>query len=317
MIDDSRWDANDGALATEPLGVGVLGRLQDGAGRSRLDDPAAVHHDEVIGTLGREAEVVRDQHDRDTEVVGQLVEVVEDLLLHRHVESRGRLVGDQELGTSRETHRDQGALAHTAGELVGVLTRTTLGVRQASLLEQLDDALVSGGTGGDAVGDQGFLDLRADPPERVEVGHRVLRHQADRRATQREDLTLACLADVLALEPDRAAGHLAGAGQQPDHSVRERRLARSGLTHDRDGLTRVDRQVGLVDRRQDLLAGAESDAEVLHLQERCDVVHFFLAFGSRASRTASPSRMKPSTVSASAAAGTYMTLRCCPERTCS
>ena len=47
-------------------------------------------------------------------------EQLEDLRLHRHVERRRRLVGDQQLGVVDERHRDHHALAHAAGELVRV-----------------------------------------------------------------------------------------------------------------------------------------------------------------------------------------------------
>ena len=51
----------------------------------------------------------------------ELGEQVHDLRLHRHVERRGRLVGDQHLRVQRQRHRDHDALAHAAGELVRVV----------------------------------------------------------------------------------------------------------------------------------------------------------------------------------------------------
>src|SRR5690349_22034381 len=51
--------------------------------RSRLDDPALVHDDELLGALGREAEVVRDEQQRRAELTCQRLEVVEDDALHR------------------------------------------------------------------------------------------------------------------------------------------------------------------------------------------------------------------------------------------
>ena len=44
----------------------------------------------------------------------------DDLLLDRHVEGGRRLVGDQHLGPQRQRHGDDDALAHAAGELVGI-----------------------------------------------------------------------------------------------------------------------------------------------------------------------------------------------------
>ena len=49
--------------------------------------------------------------------LAQLVEQVEDRRLHRHVERRHRLVGDEDVGTQREGARDRDALPLPAGEL--------------------------------------------------------------------------------------------------------------------------------------------------------------------------------------------------------
>jgi hypothetical protein len=63
---------------------------------------------------------VGDHHDRGVQLVLQAVHEVEDLRLHRHVERRGRLVGDEQLGVVAQRHRDHHALAHAARELVRV-----------------------------------------------------------------------------------------------------------------------------------------------------------------------------------------------------
>jgi hypothetical protein len=55
-----------------------------------LDDAAGVHHDHAVGVLGDHAEVVRDEHDRHTEVLPQRREQLEDLRLNRDVERRRR-----------------------------------------------------------------------------------------------------------------------------------------------------------------------------------------------------------------------------------
>src|SRR3546814_9090247 len=51
---------------------------------------AAVHDDEVLRALGREAEVVRDEDDRGPTLGGQTVEMVEHALLDGDVERRRR-----------------------------------------------------------------------------------------------------------------------------------------------------------------------------------------------------------------------------------
>src|SRR5262249_26518659 len=88
------------------------------------------------------------------------------------------------------------------------------------------------------------------------------------------------------------------------------RLARARLAEDRKRLALGQVEVDAVDRLGVTVTSVEDDVEVAHLQQGCarDIAVFGLQlgrrgrrhhrlFGSRASRTASPNMMKPSTVS--------------------
>ena len=80
-------------------------------------------------------EVVADEQRREAELALQLAEQLEHARLHRDVERRGRLVGDQQLGLERERAREARALPLPAGELVRVAV--AVGRRQLHGLEQL------------------------------------------------------------------------------------------------------------------------------------------------------------------------------------
>ena len=82
-----------------------------------------------------DAEVVRDEHVRQLELVLQVVEQVDDLRLDRDVERRDRLVGDDQLRVQRERAGDADPLALAARELVRVAVDVV--GRQADDLEQL------------------------------------------------------------------------------------------------------------------------------------------------------------------------------------
>ena len=122
-------------------GVRVLRRGEDRLLRPLLDDPARVHHGDVVGDLGDHAEVVGDQHDRRVELALQAVEQLEDLRLDGHVERRRRLVGDQQLRVVDQPHRDHHALAHAAGELVRVAVDAAARLGDADQAEHLDGAV--------------------------------------------------------------------------------------------------------------------------------------------------------------------------------
>lgn len=140
-----------------------------------------------------------------------MLEVVQDGLLHGHVECRGRLVGDKKLRASGQADTDERALAHTTGELVRVLLGATLGVGKPSFLKDLHHALPALGALNHVVGLEGFLNLGANTPHRVQVGHWILRDQADLVAAEGLELLVVVVGDVLALEEDLTLGDLAGA----------------------------------------------------------------------------------------------------------
>jgi hypothetical protein len=50
----------------------------------------------------------------------QPVQEIEDLRLHRDIERRRRLVGEQQGRPAQQRHGDHDALAHAAGEFVGI-----------------------------------------------------------------------------------------------------------------------------------------------------------------------------------------------------
>ena len=58
---------------------------------------------------------------------------LQDLRLHRDVERRGRLVGDQQIGLVGERHGDHHALALAAGKLVRIAAEPALRLGNADL----------------------------------------------------------------------------------------------------------------------------------------------------------------------------------------
>ena len=91
------------------------------ARRRLLDEPAAVHHGDLVGVAGDDAEVVGDEDHRHVAVAALLAEQVEDLRLHGDVERGGRLVGEQQRRAAGQGDGDHHPLAHAARQLVRVL----------------------------------------------------------------------------------------------------------------------------------------------------------------------------------------------------
>ena len=117
--------------AQQAAGVRVGGRLQDLGGRPDLGKAPGVHDGDAVGDLGGDAEVVGDHQDAAADLFAQAAEQLEDLRLHGHVQCRGRLVGDDQLGSAGDRHRDHDALAQPARELVREDRMRRLRVRDA------------------------------------------------------------------------------------------------------------------------------------------------------------------------------------------
>ncbi len=130
-----------GIEPSRPHAYGCSGRLEDRPAPRRAPCTAGVHHQDVVGEVGDHAQVVRDQDDRGAGLLLEVLEQVEDLRLHGHVERGGRLVRDQQLRVADQRHRDHRALPHTAGELVRVVVHPGLRLRDADPAEHLDRPL--------------------------------------------------------------------------------------------------------------------------------------------------------------------------------
>ena len=106
---------------------GIRVWLKSVGGGGVLDDPAGVHDGDLVGAAGHHAEVVGDEdHGHGTlPLLGG--QEVEDLGLHRDVETGGGLVGQQQLGAAGQGDGDHDPLAHAARQLVGVVPHAALG----------------------------------------------------------------------------------------------------------------------------------------------------------------------------------------------
>src|SRR5215468_513677 len=102
---------------------------------------------------------------------------------------------------------------------------------------------------------------------------------------------------VLPFAADRAGGMVRRRVRQKlQHRQRRDRLARARFTHQRDGLPLLDLERDAIDRERLALALPERDRKVLDLEQvivRCfHRAHPNVLRGSKASRTASPMKIK-------------------------
>ena len=198
------------------LRIRVARLFEQRARRRLLDDPARVHHGDVVGATGDDAEVVGDQHHRHESLALLLLQQIEDLRLHRDVERGRRLVGEQQLRAAREGNRDHDALAHATRELMRVLTHAARGFGNADGSQQRDRGLVGVVLRHVEMDPQRFRDLLADPHHGVERRHRVLEDHRHLRAPELAHHVARCFSDLAPLEPDAPLPHDVGRQQAHD-----------------------------------------------------------------------------------------------------
>ena len=99
-------------------GVRVSRVFVELVGVADLADLAEVHHDDAIGHVLDDREIVTDEQQREAVASLHVLQDVEDLGLHRHVECGHRLVADQHLRIESERTSDTDALELTTRELV-------------------------------------------------------------------------------------------------------------------------------------------------------------------------------------------------------
>jgi hypothetical protein len=153
----------------------VLRTGEDLTRRPVLDGASRVHHQDVVSKLSDHSQVVRDDHHCRIELGLQVADQVEDLGLHRHVQSGRRLVGDEQLGVTRQRHRDHRALPHAAGELVRVVIDARARLRDADPIQQLHGAAARGLLADVVVQPVRLDDLLTHRVVRVHRGQRILK----------------------------------------------------------------------------------------------------------------------------------------------
>src|SRR3977135_2145513 len=101
-------------LAEEQLGPLVLRRLEERFGRSSLHDFAAIHDDDEIRHLSREAHFVGLTDHRHSRL-GELGHNVEDFVDHLGIEGGGRLVEQYDFRAKHQRPCDRHALLLPSG----------------------------------------------------------------------------------------------------------------------------------------------------------------------------------------------------------
>ena len=202
----------------------MLRLLDDGVGRSLLDDAAVVHDEGAVAEILHEGDVVADKENGETGLPAQISEQLEDLLLHGDIEGAGGFVADEKLWLDSESAGDRSALTLTAADFVGIAASDLW--RESALDEKICHARFSLATCA-AVCAQAFADTVAKSAPRIKRGGWLLKNHLHLPIIRAQGAS-AERADLLPIEADRAGTfwnelqNRAGEGATPRVSWRAR-----------------------------------------------------------------------------------------------
>ena len=264
-------------------------RVPQVLGLELLDHAARIHHQHAVAEGRDELEIVRDEDQAHAALGDELVENAQHLHRDRHVERRGRLVGDEQVGIGHQHHGDHGALAHAARHLVRIEREDALRIAHLHGLQHGERLVAGLAAAGLGMGLIGLDDLLADGHDRVQRIFRVLHHHADAPAAQGAQRALRGGEQVDPVEGEALGRHLAGGRGEAENGAARLRLAGARLAHDAEPLA-AELEGHAAHRFHDAGAQVEADAQVFDVEKR---LRHLAAFGSRTSRRPSPSRLKP------------------------
>ena len=162
------------------LRIGMQRFAEDALLGSVLDGEAEIHHQHVVRDVLHHREIVRDEQIGKAELLLEVEQQIEHLRLHRNVQRRYRLIGDQQFRLQHQSPRNGDALALAAGKHMRIAPRmfgaqADAGHHRMRLGAPLGLAEVG-------VDDQRLFENLADGLARVERAIGILEHQLHRAA---------------------------------------------------------------------------------------------------------------------------------------
>ena len=209
-------------------GVRVARILEDRLDGSLFDEAPGVENPHPGAHLGDHAEVVADEEHGRVELGLQTYNQIQYLRLDGRVESRRRLVEDEQCGIFGQRHRDHDALLHAARELMRKAPEHAVRVGDLHASEHLQRP-VSGLLSARIADGEDLRELPSDAERRIEGGAGVLVHHRDGVGTEAAQVALPELPDVAAIDEHRARANAAVAGQIAHRRQRRGRLSAPGL----------------------------------------------------------------------------------------
>ena len=192
----------------------------------------------------------------------QIVHELQDLRLDRNVQSRGRLVRDEQLRLAGQCHGDHDTLTHTAGQLMRILLGDDVRIRDLDIGQHFNDLCGSLLLRHALMDNERLADLTGHGEDRVQAGHRLLEDDGDIVAADGIHFLLGELREVTALEEDLAAVDIAVAVEKLQDAHGGDALAGTGLADNAERASCLNGIGNAVDRLDNTLLRAEESMQI-------------------------------------------------------
>ena len=188
--------------------------------RGAFHDAACIHDVDAVRVLAHHAEVMRDEDDGGAHVLLKFFDEIQHLLLDSDVKGGGGFIRDEYFRPGDEGHGNHHALAHAAGELVGVCVHALFRIRYACQGKLFQRACPRFLFAGPFVNDKGFRHLLPDGQVRVEGGHGVLEDHGDAFAADGPEFLFRATEQIRAVQHGGTAFNAARRHRnEPHHGV--------------------------------------------------------------------------------------------------
>lgn len=219
----------------------MSGRIEDLGHRAGFDDAPRTHDGDPVAHAADHGQVVGDEQIARIQFRLQILEQLQDLRLHRDIQSRNRFVEGHQIRTQDRRPGDRHPLSPAAGQLRGAASRVI--TRQRHLLQQIGDPLPTDCAVTDTEGPQRFGHDTSDGELRVQGRVRVLIHHLHLSPQFPQSGTAQSL-DIGAAEFDGAPIGCFESGDEPSGGG----LTGTGFPDDGEGFPPIDGEWDIVDR---------------------------------------------------------------------
>ncbi len=252
----------------------MLRRAKDLPRSTCLHNLPTPHHSNAVRHLSHHRQIMRDKQHCQPMLPPQIVQQLQNLRLHCHIQSGRRLIGDQQPWPVHNRHRDQNPLPLPPRKLMRIVLRPPLNLRQTCSSQP--DILHCrkhlcphlGSAHRRMMRPYRLGNLRPHRHHRIQRRHRLLKDHGNLAPAPPTHRLFRQNQQLLSIKQHRPRNP-GSIRQQPQHRQRSRRLPRPRLAHQPQRLARIDPERDTPHS----FPPAKRNRQIPHIQQRRTLFH--------------------------------------------